>query len=703
MENRILIEPLNHSPMSDMSPHKDPFLNRIREVIGEHVAEESFGVAELAEEMSMSRSTLLRKVKGLTGVSVAIFIRQQRLHYAKEMLHDSSLTISEVAFKSGFSSSSYFAKCFREEYGYTPGEEIHRTSEEDPEENLKEVPAESSSHNSWGRPALIAGVVAAILFLAGWWWTSESPSSVSPKTIAVLPFQNDSPDSNEYLINGFMVSIIDDLHEVEELQVTSRTTVERYRDAKMTVPELAEELGVNYFVEGSGQKIGEELILTLRLVDALEDTLIWAHRYKRGTTDIFDLQQEVSTSIAREVQVSITPEVQEKIAQAPTENLVAYDHFLRGMELIKTETRDGLIAGIEKFQKAIAEDPEFAHPHAFLAISYYFLDLYQVHKSHVEDINAYSDRAFLLDPTLNESLIGKGLYYMEADQFELAIQFFDKALANDPEAGWLHNLLSTIYMLHSPNTEEYLRHAIQGIQYSVSGQDSGAVSMSYLHLGNALTQNGFLKEAEFYVQQSLSFNPDNRFSEILSLYVELGQSGNLETAYQRIVTLLTKDSTFLQAIQEAGKLAYYQGDYELAWKHYERFLSFRDAGELMVYPGENLIISHVLKLLGQTEESEILQKQYLAFITEEESIYQHLGFAAYHALAGNNTKAMEYLQSFSEKDVSQYWMVMFIDQDPILQTLSSDPAYSETITRIQEKFWDRHEKLREVLEEEKVL
>ena len=689
--------------MSDISTQNDPFLNRIREVIGEHVSEESFGVAELAEEMNMSRSTLLRKVKGLTGVSVAIFIRQQRLHYAKEMLHDSSLTISEVAFKSGFSSSSYFAKCFREEYGYTPGEEIHRAIEEIPEETPEEVLVKTSVPRSWQRPALIAGVVVAILFLVGWWWTSETPTLVSPKTIAVLPFQNDSPDSNEYLINGFMVAIIDDLHKVEDLQVTSRTTVERYRNAKMTVPELAEELGVSYFVEGSGQKIEDELILTLRLVDALEDTLIWAHRYKRGTTDIFDLQQEVSTSIAREVQVSITPEVQEKIAQTPTENLVAYDHFLRGMELIKTETRDGLLAGIEKFQEAITEDPGFAQPHAFLAISYYFLDLYQVQKIHVEDINAYSDRAFLLDPTLNESLIGKALYYMEAGQFELAIQFFDKALANDPEAGWLHNLLSTIYMLHSPNTEEYLRHAIQGIRYSVSGQDSGAASMSYLHLANALTQNGFLKEAESYVQQSLSYNPDNRFSEILSLYVELGQSGNLETAYRGISVLLEKDSTFLPAIQEAGKLAYYQGSYELAWKHYERFLSFRNSGELMVYPGEDLIISHVLQLLGRTEESELLQEQYLAFISEEESIYQQLGFAAYHALTGNKAKAMKYLQSFSEQDVSQYWMVMFIDQDPILQSLSADPSFSVTITRIQEKFWDRHEKLREVLEKEEVL
>ena len=703
MKNRILIRPLNHSPMSDISSGMDPFLNRIREVIGENVAEESFGVAELAEEMNMSRSTLLRKVKGLTGVSVAIFIRQQRLHFAKEMLHDSSLTISEVAFKSGFSSSSYFSRCFREEYGYTPGEEIHRSSEKGPGENLKEAPVESSAPHSWRKPTILAVVIVGILFLVGWWWTSQPPTPVSPKTIAVLPFQNDSPDSNEYLINGFMVAIIDDLHEVDDLQVTSRTTVERYRDAKMTVPELAEELGVGYFVEGSGQKIGNELILTLRLVDALEDTLIWAHRYKRGTTDIFDLQQEVSTSIAREVQVSITPEVQEKMAQPPTENLVAYDHYLRGLELINTETRDGLIAGIEKFQEAIAEDPEFAQPHAYLAISYYFLDLYQVQKGHVEDINSYSDRAFLLDPDLNESLIGKALYYMEAGQFELAIQFFDKALANDPEAGWLHNLLSTIYMLYSPNTEEYLRHAIQGIRYSVSGLDSGATSMSYLHLGNALTQNGFLKEAEPYVQQSLSFNPDNRFSEILGVYLNLGQSGDLDAAYQKLSVLLAKDSTFLPVIQEAGKLAYYQGDYELAWKHYERFISFRKAGELMVYPGENLIIAHVLKLLGRTEESEDLQKQYLAYISEEESIYQKLGFAAYYALTENRAKAMEYLQSFSEQDVSQYWMVMFIDQDPILQTLSSEPTFSETIARIQQKFWDRHEKLREVLEEEEVL
>jgi len=365
--------------MADANIHTDPFLHRVATVIEAHLDEESFGVAELAEEMNMSRSTLLRRVKSSTGVSVALFIRQVRLRHAREMLQDTSLTISEVAYKVGFSSSSYFTKCFREEYGYPPGEAGKQPLEEISSTSPSVEFSPPAPAPAKGRLlALIGGlvVVAGIGFFL--WSTASQQAIASPKTVAVLPFHNDSQDSsNVYLINGLMVATIDNLHQIEGLQVTSRTTVERYRGVSRTIPELSEELGVNYFVEGSGQKIGDKILLTLRLIDAKADTLIWSRRYQRETTDIFQLQTEVSMAIADEIEVIITPEEKKRLQLPPTDNLVAYDYYLKGMEQIRTETREGLSAGIALFQQAIAEDAQFAHPHAFLAISYYFLDLFR--------------------------------------------------------------------------------------------------------------------------------------------------------------------------------------------------------------------------------------------------------------------------------------------------------------------------------------
>ncbi|MEL6846777.1 MAG: helix-turn-helix transcriptional regulator, partial [Bacteroidota bacterium] len=113
--------------MADFTPETDPFFQRLHSAVEAHLEDEAFGVAELAEEMHMSRSTLLRRVKSASGQSVALYIRQLRLKHAKAMLKDSSLTVSEIAYKVGFSSSSYFTKCFREEYGYPPSEEAQQS------------------------------------------------------------------------------------------------------------------------------------------------------------------------------------------------------------------------------------------------------------------------------------------------------------------------------------------------------------------------------------------------------------------------------------------------------------------------------------------------------------------------------------------------------------------------------------------------
>ncbi len=114
--------------MQDPSYIENDFLKKITAIIEKNISNENFGVSELAREVGMSRSNLLRKVKSLTNLSVSLFIRQVRLKNAMEMLKQDSLNVSEVSYRVGFSSTSYFIKCFREYYGYPPGEVGKRDS-----------------------------------------------------------------------------------------------------------------------------------------------------------------------------------------------------------------------------------------------------------------------------------------------------------------------------------------------------------------------------------------------------------------------------------------------------------------------------------------------------------------------------------------------------------------------------------------------
>jgi len=344
----------------DPSSIENDFLRKITEIIEENISNEQFGVSELAHETGMSRSNLLRKVKTLTKLSVSQFVRQVRLKHAMEMLRQTSLTVSEISYKVGFSSTSYFIKCFRDYYGYPPGEVGKR--------DLDESESIGIGQSKKKKIITVLGIVVVLAVSAFFLFNFFNPSSPKQndleKSIAVLPFKNDSNDStNIHIINGLMESIINNLQKIEDIRVISRTSVEKYRTNPKTIPEMTKELNVNYFVEGSGQKIGDQILLNIQLIEAPSDKHLWAEQYNREAKDVFNLQNEVAKKIADEIQVIITPEEEERINKVPTDDLVAYDYFLKGLDLLYKGTRESLEEAITNFKKAIEYsikfDPQF--------------------------------------------------------------------------------------------------------------------------------------------------------------------------------------------------------------------------------------------------------------------------------------------------------------------------------------------------------
>src|SRR5690606_7691032 len=143
-----------------------------------------------------------------------------------------------------------------------------------------------------------------------------------------------------------------------------------YRHTAKSIPELAHELHVNYVVEGSGQKIGNRILLNIQLIDAQQDNHLWARQYEREITDIFQLQQELARDIAKEVRAIVTWEEQKRIERIPTTDLAAYDLFLKAAELMRRGGGENLEAAIALLKKAIERDRQFALAYAVTAIAY---------------------------------------------------------------------------------------------------------------------------------------------------------------------------------------------------------------------------------------------------------------------------------------------------------------------------------------------
>ncbi len=683
--------------MPDPDPTNHPFIQKITEIVEEHLSDERFGVSELARETGMSRSNLLRRVKKDTSLSVSQFIRQVRLKRAMEMLRHHSFTVSEVAYKVGFSSVSYFIKCFGDHFGYPPGEVGNK-------EFSNVGPGQAEAQGSMKKRFLFIGLAIVLVVAGGILFMVLKPFSSGEgaleKSIAVLPFRNDSNDSsNVYIINGLMESILDNLQQIEDLRVISRTSVEQYRNNPKTSPEIARELNATFLVEGSGQKIGDQIMLTVQLVEGSSDDHLWSGQFTRQAKDIFALQKEVAMRIAHEIEAIITPEEAERINKIPTDDLVAYDYFLKGLDLFFSGTREGLQESIPYFEKAIARDGEFARAYADLSLAYGLLDLGQVEKKYVTLIGQNADQALLFDSKLAQGLIAKAFYFIVIEQYNLALPYLEKALEYNPNSALVINTLSDYYARLVPDTEKYLEYALKGIRLDIAAQDSTDASFIYLHISNAFMQSGFVNEAEQYIARSLDYNPENLYAAHLNAFIHYGITHDLPTTRDLLVEILNSDLTRIEVIRDIGMISYYMRDYEGAHRYYKKFIEIREAQKLDLDRSENAKIAMVWAELGLVEESEHFLRDYLDYAETDNSIYKNLSLAVYYSSTGDLERAVEQMKLFSLQENYPYWYVLFLDIDPLLDPVREVPEFKTILGEIEKRFREYHERMRASLEE----
>ncbi len=682
--------------MPDAHSNKNDFLSKITEIIEENISNEQFGVSELAREIGMSRSNLLRKIKKLTNLSASQFIRQVRLQNAMELLRQASSNVSEVSFKVGFNSTSYFIKCFHDYYGYPPGEVGKRDlGESDSVQN--DQPKKKRTIELIGATILIVLLTIVLIFI---FKPFSSKNNKLEKSIAVLPFKNDSNDStNVHIINGLMESILNNLQKIEDLRVISRTSVEKYRNNPKTISEIARELDVHYFVEGSGQKIGDQILLNVQLIEAPGDNHLWAEQYNRDAIDIFKLQKEVAKNITDKIEVIITPEEEERINKAPTDDLVAYDYFLKGLDLLNKPERDKLEEAIQYFKKAIEHDNEFARAYAAIAIAYYLMDEHKAEKKYASQINYYADNALLFDSQLPQSLIAKALFYMNSEEYELAVPYLEKALEYNPNYDLVYVFLVDLYVNHLPNTEKYLEYALKGIRLDIGAYDSITTSFIYLHISNAFIQSGFVNEAEKYINKSLEYYPENLYSEYVKAYILFAKNRDLRRTKELLIVALDKDTNRLDIVQEVGKICYFMRDYESAYVYYKRFIEIKEALNLDIYRGEDAKIAVVLSRMGLAEESEKYLLNFKEYAENDKSIYKDLSLAAYYSYKGDTEKAIERMKLFSQQDNYHYWIILFLEIDPLMDNIKDLPEFKKLFNDLEIKFWNSHNQFKASLEE----
>nr|MBX2817740.1 helix-turn-helix domain-containing protein [Saprospiraceae bacterium] len=551
----------------------------------------------------------------------------------------------------------------------------------------------------------IAVVLLAILTYSSGIFKGEadaaSAAATVDKSIAVLPFKNESSDSsNLYFVNGLMESTLSNLQKIKDLRVISRSSVEKYRNTAKTIPEMAEELQVGYFVEGSGQKIGDQILLNIQLIEAATDRHLWAEQYNRQVVDVFELQNEVARNIVSSIEVIVTPSELELIEKKPTESLLAYDYYLQALDPLKSRTHDGLQKAIGLLEKAIEQDPEFALAHANIAIAYYLLEMSQKEKQFTEEINSYADKALLYDSKSAESLIAKYFYYIQTKEYTLALPHLEKAMEYNPNSSFAIQMLADFHFRIVPNPGKYLEYALKGVQLDVAASDSITQSYLYLNLGNAFIENGFVDEALLYINKSLDHFPENYFAPYVKALIMYTKEPNIERAKQALLKEWKKDSTRLDILQEVANFYFYEENYDSAFYFFEKFVRAKEANGQDIYPQADIRIGKVYEKMGLEEQSKDFYQAYAEYCENDQSIYKSASLAMKYANEGEVDLAIEQLNIFSKQDNFWYWMLVFIKVDPLTNPLKDNPAFDEVMKKIEDRFWQNQAKLKNSLKKE---
>src|SRR5438552_4000877 len=267
--------------------------------------------------------------------------------------------------------------------------------------------------------------------------------SIPEKSIAVLPFENRSRDSdNAYFADGIQDEILTRLAKIADLKVIPRTSTQRYQSKPANLPEIARQLGVTNILEGSVQKVADQVRVNVQLINAQSDSHIWAETYDRKLSDIFGVESEIAKGIADSLQAKLTGHEKQALAAKPTNNPEAYDAYLRGLAL---QARIGqsihlALKTIGYFERAVQLDPNFAIAWAHLSRAHAYLYFQRVDTARPDLAKDALEHAQILEPNSPETLLALGYYqYWVLRDYGLAKATFglvSKLLPGNSDVAW---------------------------------------------------------------------------------------------------------------------------------------------------------------------------------------------------------------------------------------------------------------------------
>jgi TolB-like protein/Tfp pilus assembly protein PilF len=341
------------------------------------------------------------------------------------------------------------------------------------------------------------------------------------RSLAVLPLDNLTGDSaQEYFADGMTEALIGNLARIHALRIVSRTSVMRFKGSRTSLSEIARVLNVDAAIEGSVQRTGDRVRISIQLIHAQTDSHLWAREYERELTNIPNLQSEVARAVAEEIRVQVTAEERARMASAGTVNPAAYQEYLLGQYHLWKLTEEHLARAVDHFERATRLDPGYASAHAGLSHAWWWRGVWGAKTLKEVEIpsRAAARKALELDPRLAEAHVSMGrIKYVDWD-WTGAEKDFGRALEIDPNNLDAHFFIGYLFSAlgRFPESIAHMQRAVELDPLSSTVQSG---------FGRVLYRARRFEDAISYLNRAIELEPESpgAYSRLADVYEQMGR------------------------------------------------------------------------------------------------------------------------------------------------------------------------------------
>jgi TolB-like protein/AraC-like DNA-binding protein len=701
------------------------FIEHLSKIILDNLDNENFGVSEFIKTTGLNRNYLSKRIKSIKKIKINQFITEVRLEKAREFLLKGTYTASEVSFNVGFSSPSYFTRCFHDFYGYPPSEVKNHITPKRTEKPMSKISEpKPAPKKRWVQMAISAAVFVVVFVIGSevfFYRPFYKGKDNNENTIAIMPFVNDSGEEFAPFTAWMGIEIGNKLSKIENMLVVPQSTTENYRDSKKSNHDIARELMVDHILRGRTIKTGNKILLNIELLDTKNGRSVFNEIYEREDDKteeatinrIFEICGDAVIQISEALKTNLTPKEKEQLTKKSTENMAAlraYQEANHHLDLSGINEHSNIRLAYEEFMKAkkmcedaIKMDSSFADAytmlgHIYVNRMYFYAGIYLADK-YLDTGRIYLNKALLFDSKnisaaecLRTCYLRKGLLDEAHKLLPLTENRVKNYIYYQNRIGEFIDLNDNYHGL-----EAYFNYT-ETKPSDMPARDylTNAAFYYYLNTGFPVRARELNEDILKSVRDTLSYS--FRKADWHITY------GSKDTALAICYQLHKKDTSRVDYLYYEVLFSNLKGDYAKALdalRIYDQKVRlhggpyphvFENGGFTYLKNGMKEKADYHFKGSIKRAEDEIKLNS-----TDARTFESHFRLALIYAVLNDKQKSIQYLEMIKNTPSVPLNFVNDLKTNPMFDYVRNEPEFQKITSELEKKYLEEHEKIKKLL------